>query len=136
MLQNLDQYHRIVYLPAFKKILGFEPYNTSMLKKAYFQCQGCLAWFADLSHLVCWVVLTARELLFVVYCVGFAEWCLNCHVCRAWFARLCMFGQVYLVRFAWSGLMAGVHKIFFVWYPTFFQKNLSYDMRDCYYQKM
>ena len=35
-----------------------------------------------------------------------------------------------------GGRLAGVHKIFFVWYPTFFQKNLSYDMRDCYYQKM
>ena len=32
-------------------------------------------------------------------------------------------------------LDAGVHKIFFVWYPTFFPKNLSYEMRDCYYQK-
>ena len=30
----------------------------------------------------------------------------------------------------------GVHKIFFVWYPTCFPKNLSYEMRDCYYQKM
>ena len=33
-------------------------------------------------------------------------------------------------------LLAGVHKIFFVWYPTFSPKNLSYEMRDCYYQKM
>ena len=31
---------------------------------------------------------------------------------------------------------AGVHKIFFVWYPTFFSKNLPYEIRDCYYQKM
>ena len=31
---------------------------------------------------------------------------------------------------------AGVHKIFFVWYPTVSPKNLSYEVRDCYYQKM
>ena len=31
---------------------------------------------------------------------------------------------------------AGVHKIFFVWYPTFFPKNLFYEMRDYYYKKM
>ena len=30
---------------------------------------------------------------------------------------------------------AGVHKIYFVWYPTFFPKNLSYELRDFYYQK-
>ena len=30
----------------------------------------------------------------------------------------------------------GVHKTFFVWYPTVFPKNLSYEVRDCYYQKM
>ena len=91
----------------FKKILGFEPYNTSMLKKAYFQCQDCLAWFADLSHLVCWVVLTARELLFVVYCVGFAEWCLNCHVCRVRLAEGSVgFDKSWgcLVRFRFAGL--------------------------------
>ena len=33
-------------------------------------------------------------------------------------------------------LGTGVHKIFFGWYPTFSPKNLSYEMRDCYYQKM
>ena len=70
-------------------------------------CQGCLAWFADLSHLVCWVVLTARELLFVVYCVGFAEWCLNCHVCRVRLAEGSVgFDKSWgcLVRFRFAGL--------------------------------
>ena len=33
-------------------------------------------------------------------------------------------------------LQAGVHQIFFVWYQTFFPKDLSYETRDCYYQKM
>ena len=31
---------------------------------------------------------------------------------------------------------SGVHKIFFVWYPKFSPKNLSYETRDCYYKKM
>ena len=31
---------------------------------------------------------------------------------------------------------AGMHIIFLVWYPKFFQKNLSYETWDCYYQKM
>ena len=38
-----------------------------------------------------------------------------------------------IVRSAW---LAGVHKIFFVWYPKFFPKNLSYETRNYYYQKM
>ena len=70
-------------------------------------CQGCLAWFADLSHLVFCVVLTARELLFVVYCVGFAEWCLNCHVCRVRLAEGSVgFDKSWgcLVRFRFAGL--------------------------------
>ena len=31
----------------------------------------------------------------------------------------------------WMGTQAGLHKIFFVWYPKFFMKNLSYRTRDC-----
>ena len=30
---------------------------------------------------------------------------------------------------------SGVHKIFFVWYPKFFPKNLSYKTLDCLYKK-
>ena len=33
-----------------------------------------------------------------------------------------------------QNLPAGLHKIFFVWYPKFFLKNLSYEMRDCLYK--
>ena len=29
----------------------------------------------------------------------------------------------------------GLYKICFVWYPKFFQKNLSYETRDCLYKK-
>ena len=52
-----------------------------------------------------------------------------CHLSKQKKASYC-----YLKLF--DHMDAGVHKIFVVWYPTFFLKNLSYEMQDCNYQKM
>ena len=40
-----------------------------------------------------------------------------------------------MLAFLWVSFVFA-HKIFFVWYPKFFQKSLSYKARDCLYKKM
>ena len=113
-----------------------------------FWCCCCYCWFC---FGWCWCC----------FCCCFCSWRLKCCSCNiiCWFEAACDWSWVW-VGGGWGGCAKSfscqtqlswgcvevelglwqysynISKIFFVWYPKFFPKNLSYETRNYYYQKM